>query len=121
MSILYTLLANGAALFLASRVLDGLIFTGGIPTYLIVAAILSILNFVLKPILKILSFPLIFISGGLFLIVINALILYLAQHLLTTMDFSGLSMTVDGPLTYLLAAAIFGLANWLIHWFLKDE
>lgn len=121
MSILYSLLVNGLALFLASRVLDGLIFTGGIPTYLIVGAIVGALNIVAKPILKILSFPLIFLTGGLFLIVINALILYFAQHLLTIMDFTGLSMTVDKPLTYLFAAAIFGVANWLIHWFLKDE
>ncbi|QQR55096.1 phage holin family protein [Candidatus Peregrinibacteria bacterium] len=121
MSILYTLIANGLALFFASQILDGLTFTGGIPTYLIVAALISLLNLILKPILKVLSFPLIFFTGGLFLIVINALILYLAQYLLTVMDFTGLSMSVDKPLTYLLAAAIFGVANWLIHWFLKDE
>lgn len=121
MSILYTLLANSLALFLVSRVLDGMVFQGGIATYVIVAAIVSILNFVLKPILKVLAFPLVFITGGLFLIVINALILYVAQHLLTTMDFSGLSMTVDSPLTYLFAAAIFGVANWIIHLFLKED
>ena len=103
-----------------SRVLDGITFQGGIATFVIVAAIVSILNFVLKPLLKILAFPLVFITGGLFLIVINALILYVAQHLLTTMDFTGLSMSVDSPLTYLLAAAIFGVANWIIHLFLKD-
>lgn len=121
MSILYTLLANSLALFLVSRVLEGMSFEGGIPTFVIVAAIVSILNFVLKPLLKILAFPLVFITGGLFLIVINALILFVAQHLLTTMDFTGLSMTVDKPLTYLLAAAIFGVANWIIHLFLKDN
>jgi putative membrane protein len=121
MSILYTLLANSLALFLVSRILDGMQFQGGIMTFLIVALIISILNFVLKPILKILSFPLIFLTGGLFLIIINALILYLAQHLLTVLDFSGLAMTVDKPLTYLFAAVIFGVANWLIHWFLKED
>jgi len=37
------------------------------------------------------------------------------------MDFEGVDLVVDGPLTYLIAAVIFGLANWLIHWFLKDD
>lgn len=121
MSILYTIIANGLALFLVTQALDNFQVEGGILTFLIIAAIVSVLNFVIKPILKLLTFPLVFITGGLFLIVINALILYLAQYLLTTMDFEGMSMTVDKPLTYLLAAAIFGVANWLIHWFLKDE
>ena len=121
MNIFYSLLANALALFLASRLLDGMVFVGGIWSYLIVGAILTLLNFAIKPILKLLTFPLIFLTGGLFLILINAIILFLAQHLLTVLDFEGIAMTVDRPLTYLLGAVIFGVANWFIHWFLKDD
>lgn len=121
MSILYSLGANALALFLASRLLDGMVFQGGIWAYLIVGLLLTVLNFAIKPILKLLTFPLVFLTGGLFLIIINALILYFAQHLLTVMDFEGITMTVDRPLTYLLGAVIFGVANWIIHWLLKDD
>jgi len=76
---------------------------------------------ILKPVLKFLSFPLVFLTGGLFLIVLNAFMLYLANYVLGVMDFEGVGMVVDGVLTYALAAVIFGIANWLIHWFLKDE
>lgn len=120
MGILSTVLANALALFAVSRVLEGMQFTGGVLTYVLVALVLSVLNLILKPVLKLLTFPLVFLTGGLFLIVINALVLYLTQHFITVMDIAGVSMTVDKPLTYLFAAVIFGVANWLIHWFLKD-
>ncbi|MEK9160290.1 MAG: phage holin family protein [Patescibacteria group bacterium] len=121
MRILVTVLANALALFLVSHVLDGFTFEGGLIAPVIVAAILTVLNFILKPILKLLSFPLVFLTGGLFLIVLNAFILYLADYLLGVMDFKGVDLVVDGILTYALAAVIFGIANWLIHWLLKDE
>ncbi|OGJ42242.1 hypothetical protein A3J23_02060 [Candidatus Peregrinibacteria bacterium RIFCSPLOWO2_02_FULL_48_14] len=121
MRILVTILANALALFLVSRILEGFTFEGGLIAPVIVALILTVLNFILKPLLKVLSFPLVFITGGLFLIVLNAFILYLANYLLAVMDFEGVDLVVDGPLTYLIAAVIFGLANWLIHWFLKDD
>lgn len=120
MRILYTVITNAFALFIASLVLDGLSFEGGWVAPVVLAFILTVLNYFVKPIMKFLSFPLVFFTGGLFLIVINAVILYLAHYLLTVMDVSGVTMRVDGLLTYLFGAIIFGLANWLIHWFLKE-
>jgi len=121
MRILVTILVNALALFLVSKLLPGFTFEGGWLTPVIVAAILTVLNFIVKPILKFLSFPLVFLTGGLFLIVLNAFMLFLADYLLAVMDFEGMNLVVDGILTYVLAAVIFGIANWLIHWFLKDE
>ncbi len=48
---------------------------------LIAAAVLGVLNAVLKPILVFLTFPITFVTFGLFLLVINALILYLVSAL----------------------------------------
>lgn len=121
MRFLATIIANAFALFLVSQVLDGFLFTGGWVGPLIVGVILTFLNLILKPILKLLSFPLVFLTGGLFLIVLNAFILYLAQYILAVMDIEGVALQIDGLLTYLLAAVIFGVANWLIHWFLKKD
>lgn len=121
MRFIATILANALALFLLTRVLDGFQFEGGWIAPVIAAAIITVLNLIIKPILKLLSFPLIFLTGGLFLIILNALILYITDYLLAVMDFEGVDMVVDGVLTYLIAAVIFGIANWLIHWFLKDK
>ena len=121
MRILITILANALGLFLVSRILDGFVFEGGFIAPVVTAVILSVLNFLLKPIIKLLSFPMVFLSGGLFLIVINAFLIYLSVYVLQVMDIEGVSLMVDGALTYVLAAVILGLANWLIHWFIKEE
>ncbi|MFA5792877.1 MAG: phage holin family protein [Candidatus Gracilibacteria bacterium] len=121
MKIIYTILVNAIALFIASRLLSGFVFEGGILAPIMVGTILSFLNFILKPVLKLLSFPFIFITGGLFLIAINAFLIYLSSYLLQVMDIAGTALNVADILTYVLAAVIFGIANWFIHWFLKDE
>lgn len=121
MRILLTVLLNALALFLVSQILDGFQFEGGWIAPVLTGAILAVLNFILKPILKLFSFPLVFLTGGLFLIVLNALILYAADILLQILDIEGVDLVVTSPLTYGLAAIIFGVANWLLHWFLKEE
>ncbi|MEK7146563.1 MAG: phage holin family protein [Patescibacteria group bacterium] len=120
MRILITVIVNSLALFLASILLDGFSFTGGFLAPVIAGIVISLLNFLVKPVLKFLSFPVIFFSMGLFLIVINAFILFLTQYLVDVIDIQGVSIQITGLLTYVLAAIIFGLLNSFIHWFLKD-
>ncbi len=120
MKILLTVLINALALFVVSLVLDGFQFEGGWIAPVIVGVIITVLNLIVKPFIKLLSFPLIFFTGGLFLIVINALILYLANYLLNIIDISGVAMHVENTLTYVFAAIIFGLANWFLHWAIKE-
>jgi len=120
MRLIYTIIINAVALFIASLVLSGFVLEGGWMTPVIAAAVITILNMFVKPILKLLSFPLVFFTAGLFLIVINAFIIFLTQYTITVMDIEGVAMHVDNLLTYVLAAIIFGLANGLIHWFLKE-
>ncbi|MBT4384278.1 phage holin family protein [Candidatus Peregrinibacteria bacterium] len=120
MRFLYLIVTNAFALFLVSILLEGVQFEGGITAPVIAGGIIALLNFFVKPILKFLSFPLVFISAGFFIIIINAFILYLANYIIFVMDIEGVAMNVDNLLTYVLAALIFGVANWLIHWFLKE-
>lgn len=121
MKIVYRILVNAIALFIASKFLNGFVFEGGILAPILVGAILSLLNFIVKPILKFISFPFIFLTGGLFLIIINAILIYLSSYILQVMDVYGTALNVRDTLTYVLAAVIFGIANWSINWFLKDE
>jgi len=120
MRLIYTIITNALALFAVSLALPGFVFEGGWIAPVIAAVVLTLLNMLVKPILKFLSFPLVFVSAGLFLIVINAGIIFLTQYFVTVMDVQGVSMQINDLLTYLLAAIIFGVANWLIHWFLKE-
>lgn len=111
---------NMGALWATSMVLDKFSYEGGIVFLLIAGILMGILNSCMKPIIKLLSFPLIFFSAGLFLIVINALILYLLDYILAVLDFTGVNLTIDGTLTYLWAAIILGVVNWFERWVLKE-
>lgn len=80
MRIVVHILANSLAIFIASRLVSGFIFNGTIPHLIIAGIILGICNSIVKPILKIISFPLIVLTFGLFHIVINLIILFLAER-----------------------------------------
>lgn len=118
--LIYGLLGNVAALLIANQLLESLYFEGGYLAPVIVAFVLIVINTFIKPVLKILSLPLIFMSGGLILIVLNGAIFYAADRIVEKINFQGVDMVVSNNLTYLYAAVIFGLANWGIHLVLRD-
>ena len=73
---LIKVLVSALALWAADYLLPGFVVSGGIPGYLIGGLILGALNTFIRPVLKLLTLPLILISLGTFTIVINAVILW---------------------------------------------
>lgn len=59
-------------------------------TAIIVAVVLSLLNFIVKPILVILTLPVTILTFGLFLLIINAIIILLADHLIAGFNVEGI-------------------------------
>lgn len=74
-------LANGLGLWLATRWVPGVSYSGDIWVIVVAALIFSVINRLIKPILVILSLPAIIFSLGLFMLVINAFMLYLVTVL----------------------------------------
>ncbi len=72
---------NAAALWVAAAIVPGLDFNGGVGRLLLVAAVFGIVNTTLRPLLTILTCPLIIITLGLFTLVINALMLLITGWL----------------------------------------
>ena len=72
---------NAAALWVAAAIVPGLEFNGGLGRLLLVAAVFGIVNSTLRPLLTILTCPLIVITLGLFTLVINALMLLITGWL----------------------------------------
>ena len=72
-----------------------------------VALVLSAVNVTIKPILKVLSFPITLLSFGLFLLVINALMVMLVDYLLE--DFY-----VNGFWNALLFSVVISLVYWIL-------
>jgi putative membrane protein len=77
MNLLIRLIINAVALWLATRLVDGISFDGEIPFLLVVALVFGAVNSIVKPILMVLTFPFLIVTLGLFLLVLNAAMLWL--------------------------------------------
>ncbi|PKL36867.1 hypothetical protein CVV38_03160 [Candidatus Peregrinibacteria bacterium HGW-Peregrinibacteria-1] len=114
-----SIMANGIALYFLTKLVSGISYTGGLTFFIIAAIIVGILNSFVKPALKIFSLPLIALSGGLMLIVINAFILWLLNYIITIIQFQDVTLSFQDTTTYVIGALVFGLINWIINLVIK--
>ena len=82
------LLINTVSIFVVSYVLAG-IQVDSFLTALVVAVVLALLNVTLKPLLIVLTIPLTIVTFGLFLFVVNVLVLYAAAALIDGFHIAG--------------------------------
>ncbi|GAA2659439.1 phage holin family protein [Streptomyces aculeolatus] len=107
-------LANAAALAVAVWLIPDIGLTGHdnadkAVTLLLVALIFGVVNFVVKPLVQLLSLPLLLLTLGLFTLVINALMLMLTSWIA---DKSDLSFHVDGFWTAVLGGLVISIVSW---------
>lgn len=88
MSILIRILITSLAAFGASYLLPGVRIDGYLNA-IVLAVVLALLNAVVKPLLVILTFPITLFTLGLFLLVINAVIILMASHFIGGFHVSG--------------------------------
>src|ERR671937_2417681 len=98
---------NAAALWVADALFDGVRIHGAW-AYIIGAAVLGIANAILKPVLAVLTLPLIILTLGVFYFVINIAMLLLAEWIAP-------NFSIDGFWTYVGAVVIIWLVNWAAH------
>jgi putative membrane protein len=96
---------NAAALWLADVLFAGVRIEGW-KAYVIGAAVLGIANGIIKPVVMLLTFPLIVLTLGLFMLVINIAMVALAEWIAP--DFS-----ITGFWTYVGTVVIIWLVNWV--------
>ncbi|MBD1396293.1 phage holin family protein [Pontibacter sp. JH31] len=101
MGLIVKILLTGVAVLLAAYILPG-VQIAGFGSALILAVVLALLNAVVRPILVILTIPVTVITLGLFLLVINALIILLADFLVP-------GFQVDGFLWALIFSLVLSL------------
>jgi putative membrane protein len=90
MRFIIQILTNALAIFLAAYLVPGFVFEGDILTLIIAGIILGLINFFLKPILLIITSPLIALSLGFFIIIINIFLLWLLEYLVPELSITGL-------------------------------
>ncbi len=106
MSFIARLLISSAAVLLSSYLIDGVIVDGFLSA-LLVALFLGLLNVLLKPILVILTIPITVLSFGLFLLVINALLVLMVNGVVT-------GFTVDGFWPAILFSVVLSLMTFFL-------
>jgi putative membrane protein len=98
------LLIGALGLWLADVLLGGLVISNWV-SLAAAAILLGIVNAILRPVLVVLTFPITIVTLGLFLFVLNGLMIGLVAWMLP-------GVTISGLFTAILAAIITGLVSW---------
>ncbi|QLH22899.1 phage holin family protein [Streptomyces sp. Rer75] len=122
-NLLVKTLANAGALGVAIWLLKDITLTGENTgrqtiTLILVALLFGVVNVVVKPVVKLLAFPLFILTLGLITLVINALMLLLTSWLAGKLD---LSFHVEGFGTAFLGGLIVSIVAWALHVVLPDD
>jgi len=112
---------NALALYGVTYFLPEITYTGGIKFFLIAGVILGMLNVAVKPIFKIVTFPLIFLTGGVFLAVINVILLAFTKYVIRVIHFQDVTFGIAGAGNFLMAGLLFGVINWGAHLVVKNK
>ena len=98
---------NAAALWIADALWSS-VTINGFWAYFIGAAVLGIANTVIKPLLALLTLPLILVTLGLFYLLINIAMVALAEWIAP-------NFSIDGFWTYAGVVVIIWAVNWIAH------
>ncbi len=113
MELVLRLLVNAAALWVAVRIVSGITYQGGWAGFLGVALVFGVVNAVVKPVLTFFSLPVILLTLGLFLFVVNALALWITASLSGAL---GLGFKVNGFGAAFLGALVVSVVNLVLTW-----
>ncbi|WP_351230596.1 phage holin family protein [Streptomyces sp. NPDC002133] len=116
-------IANAGALGVAIWLIQDITLTGDSTgekalTLVVVALLFGLVNFLVKPVAKLLTLPLFVLTLGLFTLVINALMLLLTSWLADKLD---LGFHVDGFWTAVLGGLIISIVSWALNMVLPDD
>lgn len=109
---------NAAALWITAFLVPGLAFTGTLLQLLLVAALFGIVNSVVRPILTVLSCPLVVLTLGLFMFVINALMVLLTGWLSEQWN---LGFAVSGFWAAFFGGLVVGLVSLVLTLFAPKD
>ena len=107
------LLIHMVAILIISYLFPKMIWVDGLMAALVAAFLLGIVNTILRPILVLLTLPLTLVTLGLFLLVINGLMLWLVSALVSGFHVSGFWGAVLGSI-------LISIVSWLLSRFLPS-
>jgi putative membrane protein len=106
---------NALALWIANLWVPNFILSDNWIAIVIIALILAILNFLLKPILTLVLGPVIILTLGLGMLIVNGIILYLLPIVADHIDILHGSISIVGIPALFFATLIISIINFFIH------
>ncbi len=120
MNLLIRWIITSFSLFVAAWLVPGIRVEGNAwGVYAIMAVILGLINAIIRPILKLLSLPIIILTLGLFLLVINGITLWMASAIAVSLFHVG--FYVDGFWSALLGALIISIVSMILYAFFRQR
>ena len=107
--VIIRIIINAVALYIASYYIPGIYYEGRITSLIIGGIILGFLNAFIKPILVVLSCPFILLTLGLFYIIINTAILYIADIFIP-------GYSIHSFISALAGSVLISIVNWILSW-----
>lgn len=107
MRILAQIALNGLAVWLAAYLVPGITYEGGILYLLLTGLVIGAINLLVKPLVTLLALPAVVLTLGLFLLVINGAMLYLASLALS-------GLRVEGFVAAILGGLVLALFNFVV-------
>ena len=118
MPLLIRLLVNAAALWVATRIVTGVTYSGAVLPFLGVALVFGVVNALIRPILKFVTFPIIILTFGIFALIVNGLMLWLTSALSSSL---GLGFHVSGFGAAFWGALVVSIVSMLLGLFIRDR
>lgn len=120
MRILIRWVITAVALFAAAWMVPGIVVEGdGWTVYAVMAIILALVNAIVRPVLKLLTCPLIILTLGIFVLVINGLTLWLASEI--AQRWFGVGYSVESFWAAFLGGLIVSVVSVILSALIKDE
>lgn len=118
MRFLLRLAITAAALWVAVQFVVGIEYNGPWTHLFVVALVFGLVNAIVRPVLVAMTCPLIVLTLGLFVFVLNALMLWLTSALAAAL---GIGFHVDGFMPALIGGLVVGIISAVLNLFVKDR
>lgn len=107
--LLARIIINGIALYSAAYFIQGISYEDGFLNLILAAIFFGLINAIVKPILTLLSLPFIFLTLGIFYLVINTFVVYFSFKIIP-------GFNIDSIFSAFLASILISILNWIFSW-----
>lgn len=108
MRLILSIIGNSLGIWISQRFIDGFVFSGELKELAIIGIALALLNFLIKPAIKFITTPLIILTLGLFILIINALLLWITDYIF---DF----LLIENLWALIWATILIGIVNFTVN------